>query len=199
MFDNILIDLVPTTTIIGGDDFVINSDFRIGIQYELLMQDPNVSNQDKLKHSIALFFYNEHNRQFKNEEVREVFDYISYFYSGGSKVVRGKGSGRASKKAIYSYDYDANYIYSDFMKIYNIDLQDIHYLHWWKFKALFSGLDEGSKLSKIMGYRAMKIDKDMSDKEKAHYRELKRIYRLPDNRTVEEKELGFHDVMAGVL
>lgn len=202
MFNNILIDLAPTEAIFNDDVFLINTDFRIGIQYELLMSDKEVSNSDKIRQSVALFFYNDFNRKIEDEEVIEVVDYISWFYSGGmsaKEVERNAKVGGSRQKAIYSFEYDADYIYADFMKIYGINLQQIEYLHWWEFKALFKGLDEESKISKIMGYRTMKITKDMSKQEKDHYKNLKRIYKLPDGKTEQEKEQDFHDIMAGAF
>ena len=41
--------------------------------------------------------------------------------------------------------YDDDYIYSAFLSQYNIDLQDIKHLHWWKFKAMFKSLNEDNR------------------------------------------------------
>ena len=82
------------------------------------------------------------------------------------------------------------------MQQYGIDLQDIEYLHWWKFKALFNGLAENTQFVKIMGYRAMDISKIKDKKEKKRYRELQRLYALPDMRTEEEKEYDFAEAFS---
>ena len=40
---NLLIDLVPNTVNIDGEEYKINSDFRYSILFELLMQDKNAT------------------------------------------------------------------------------------------------------------------------------------------------------------
>ena len=42
-----------------------------------------------------------------------------------------------------------------------------------------------------MSFRSMKITSKMSKDEKKYYREMKKIYALPDERSEEEKETSF--------
>ena len=77
------------------------------------------------------------------------------------------------------------------MQQYKIDLQDIKYLHWWKFKAMFDGLNENTKMAEIMSYRAMDISKIKDKEEKKRYKNLQEAYSLPDMRTTEQKEADF--------
>lgn len=77
------------------------------------------------------------------------------------------------------------------MDQYGINLQTIPYLHWWEFKALFTGLKEDNLIVKIMGYRAMDLSKIKDKDEKKYYKKLKRLYALPDMRTEEQKEADF--------
>lgn len=95
------------------------------------------------------------------------------------------------EKQIYSYEFDDELIYSAFKTQYKIDLQDIDYLHWWKFKAMFNGLNEDNKIIEVMGYREMDLSKIKDKKEKARYKKLKELYALPDMRTQEQKENDF--------
>ena len=99
-------------------------------------------------------------------------------------------------KQIYSYEFDDDKIYSAFMEQYNIDLQDIKYLHWWKFKALFNALSENTQFVKIMGYRAMNVNEIKDKKMKKQYRKLQKMYALPDMRTEEEKEYDFGEAFS---
>lgn len=94
------------------------------------------------------------------------------------------------KNIVYSYEYDAGSIYAAFLSQYGIDLVEIPFLHWWKFKALFHALDENLEFMKIMRYRAVDITK-IPKEQKDFYRKMKQIYALPDNRTEEEKEQDF--------
>ena len=94
-------------------------------------------------------------------------------------------------KQIYSYEFDDELIYSAFRDQYRINLQTIPYLHWWEFKAMFSGLKEDNLIVKIMGYRAMDLSKIKDKEEKKYYKKLKKLYALPDMRTEEQKEADF--------
>lgn len=80
-----------------------------------------------------------------------------------------KGTGRSKVQQIYNYEYDSGYIYAAFLYQYGFDLQDIEYLHWWKFRAMLEALKEDNEIVKIMGYMAMTIDSKMSKEQKASY------------------------------
>ena len=71
------------------------------------------------------------------------------------------------------------------MSQYNIDLQDIEYLHWWKFRALFDSLDENNRLSKIIQYRSMDLTKIKDKEQKKFYKNMKKLYKID---TISEKE-----------
>ena len=100
-----------------------------------------------------------------------------------------------NKKKIYSYEHDADLIYTAFLDQYKLDLNDIEYLHWFKFKAMFEGLKSENKICEIMGYRAVDISKIKDKEEKKRYKKLQREYALPDDRTEEEKERDFADAL----
>jgi hypothetical protein len=68
-------------------------------------------------------------------------------------------------------------------------------MHWWKFRTLFNGINENTLFSKITGYRSMNLE-DIKDKEqKKYYEKMKRLYALPDNRTIEQKESDFANAL----
>ena len=99
------------------------------------------------------------------------------------------------KKQIFSFEYDAKYIYSAFLDQYGIDLNEIDQLHWFKFKSLFEGLKSDNKICEIMSYRAIDLSKIKDKEEKKKYKQLQRQWALPDNRTIEEKEQDFADAL----
>ena len=179
-----------------------NTDFRQWIKYEELMLKNNKkqSKEDKQEMMINIF-----NLCFKDG--LDVLNYIDaeiainqilwFFTMGGYEekelpedeeidddVVKKKS------KIIYSFTHDWGFIYSAFMQCYGLDLFETD-LHWWKFKSLFDCLSEDTQFSKILGYRAKVINSKMSKEEKKFYRNMKRIYGLPDTRTEEEKETSF--------
>lgn len=82
------------------------------------------------------------------------------------------------------------------MEQYNIDLNSIKYLHWWKFKALFNSLNENVLFSKIMSYRVIDLSKIKDKAIKKQYKQLKELYKLPDMRSEEEKENDFAEAFS---
>lgn len=196
---NMLIDLLPTSVNLEGLELQINSNFRTSILFELLMQDKDVPDGKKVEEALALYFDKKSLKVIQQYSLeKEAIMAILDFYKCERKRAEKANDDEqertgVSKAPVYSYEYDDQYIYAAFLTQYNIDLQEVDYLHWWKFKALFNALDEGCLISKIIGYRAMEIPQDMPSSQKAFYRKMKATYALPDNRTEEEKEQAFSE------
>ena len=51
---NLLVDLLPTTVDIEGIEYEINSDFRTSILFELLMQDVEIEDEEKIIQALQL-------------------------------------------------------------------------------------------------------------------------------------------------
>ncbi len=190
MYYNLILDRLPNIT---PNHFKIRTDFRETIKFELLMQNNNISEKDKINLALNLYYYDVN---IKNEEELKlrIKDILWFYRCGRQEEMTSQKEEETSKanknNRIYSYEFDAEYIFSAFMEQYKIDLNK-EYLHWWKFKALFNSLNEEVLFSKIMSYRAMDLlkikDKDM----KKYYKKMKKIYALPDLRSEEEKENDF--------
>ena len=188
---NILIDKLPTEY----EGLKINTNFRSFILFELLMQDRTISTKQQIAVALGLFYEGE---VFDTKEkIEKAMKGILWFYTLGYKNQKKKSESKAKKRYndIYSYEYDAEYIYSAFLSQYRLDLNEVDYLHWWKFKSLFDGLNEENQICKIMSYRAIDLSKIKDEEQKKHYRDLKRDFALPDNRTEEEKEEDFANAL----
>lgn len=179
---NILVDLVPTTINIDNKEYEINSDFRISILFELLMQDNSMGDKDKFLMALQLYY------PVIPESVNEAIEQMLWFYKCGKDVRKSKGNGKGkSVTQIYSFEHDDDYIYAAFMDQYSIDLQDIEYLHWWKFKAMFKSLKEDNEIVKIMSYRSMDISKIKDKEQKAYYKKMQELYKIPVSKDDENK------------
>jgi hypothetical protein len=187
MVCNILLEKLPTEVSIGGKSYNINSDFRSFIIFEKIITDNTLSSQEKVKKSVDLFYGIE-----QPKDIEEAFNAILFYYTCGEetkkeKKVKKNGDVIIKPKKIYSFEYDAPYIYAAFLTQYNIDLNDIKYMHWWKFQALFQGLENHNKIVEIMGYRATDVGKIENKKERARILHLQNIYKLPENLSYEDK------------
>lgn len=198
---NLLLDEIPEEVEIDGRIYQINANFRESIIFELMMQDADLMDDEKVSRALSIY-YDE-----IPHDLKLAIDCMLWFYRCGKEKEEGKQpeseedhrDDTPSPKQVFSYEVDAEYIYAAFLTQYGIDLQDIEFLHWWKFKALFNSLKEDNKLVEIMKYRSMTIDSKMNEKEKDFYRSMKRLYALPDNRTEAEKEADFHDSLAKII
>lgn len=180
---NILVDLLPTTIEINNKEYEINSDFRTSILFELLMQDSELSDDDRCIRALQLYY------PIMPKDINLAIEKMLWFYRCGKDIKKSKGNSKGkSVTQIYSFENDDDYIYAAFMDQYNIDLQDIEYLHWWKFKAMFSSLKEDIKIVKIMEYRTIDLSRIKDKEQKAYYKRMKELYKLPDNISNSEKE-----------
>lgn len=85
---------------------------------------------------------------------------------------------------VIDYELDSDLIYSAFLGQYGIDLIDIEYLHWHKFLALLSGLNDSTRLREIMGYRCYEKS---TEKEEVWREKLRRAWEI-NRMSAEERE-----------
>lgn len=198
---NILIDPLPLAIQVSGRDLPIETDFRTGILFEQLVESNEVPQEEKIAYAVNLYFPG----RFPSNALEQIqaVEGMLWFYSCGDgeqpKQQDQQQNSAGIARRIYDYDIDAPLIYSAFLAQYNIDLQDIQYLHWWKFIAMFRGLAQHHKIVEIMGYRAMNIAKIKNRAEREHYAALQAKYALPDNRSAEEKAAAAGALFGGMF
>lgn len=185
---NILVDLLPTTVTVGGVEYPINTDFRTSILFEQMAVDVDIDDDEKWEHLLD-YYYEGVNITSKN--VNGLVEEALKFYrcERGQPQSSDEGcndSSNSSSDKIYDFDYDDMYIYSAFFQQYGIDLQDVEYLHWWKFKAMFNSLKEDCKFCKILEYRSIDLAQVQDETQKNHYRKMKELYKLPTRISVKE-------------
>lgn len=168
---------LPETVNIDGVEYPINTDFRTSIKFEILVQQE--TDEMKLLLELLRLYYGE----IIPPNIPIAIEKALWFYAGGELKAKGNAS---KKEALYSFEYDGDYIYSAFLEQYGIDLTYAK-LHWWKFRALFLSLSDKTKLSEIIGYRSVQISGKMSKEEKEFYKKMKKIYALPKNQKEEER------------
>ena len=182
---NILIDKNPSSVNIDGVEHTINCDHRTSILFEMAIKDPELSEIDKLFAALSLYYDN------IPDNIEEAWNAILWFYTLGEldgKVDEGDSNinnspPKPKEEEIYSFEHDGDYIFSSFLYAYKIDLANEE-LHWWSFMKLFNTLPEDTIMKKIIEIRNTKITPSMSKEEKANWRKLKRMYKLPVNESL---------------
>ena len=109
MYCNLLTNKLPQHTDSG---LRIRTDFRESIKFELLMQDRDIEDERKVKMILNLYYY----RPEQITNIKQALEEVVWFYTGGDKKENTNINNNSNnKKQIYSYEFDAEYIYSAFI------------------------------------------------------------------------------------
>lgn len=183
---NIILDWLPKTVIVRGVEYQIRSDFRTSILFETMMRS-NLSSWEKLNQILRIYY------PVIPSDRQEAIQKVLWFYNCGKEknleAEKNKTREKFRKERVsYSFEQDAPYIYAAFMEVYKINLQRIpsKELHWWEFVALFDSLPDDCKIRKIMYWRTCDTS-GMSRKEIQRINELRKIFELKDDASVEAK------------
>ncbi|MDG4985501.1 bacteriophage Gp15 family protein [Lactococcus lactis] len=177
---------------VSGIKYPLNASFDVMLKLIDLLKEKRLSDINKLKLSIMLVFGRESQLlnisiEDQGEAIRQVFD--GYLKSSkNDKPVKRDLQGNVmpeldeeEKKVLYSINYDAEYIYASFMQAYGLDLLEQQgKLHWFKFKALLSGLPEDTKFEQVMSIRSWKKPSNSKNAHETQMKKLQEIYALPD-------------------
>lgn len=179
---NLLVDKLPITVNVNGAEYPIRSDFRTFILFEILLMDGDHSRYEKIDIGCALV-YEEGNLPPDRDEA---FKMALWFYRCGHE---GKAGGNVEQT--YCFEREDDLIFSAFYQQYGIDLTEVEYMHWWKFRALFSALRD-TVISDLISARSY------TGTEKSRL-ELKRKAALPQIQTKESQEAleGFNAIFYG--
>lgn len=183
---NILLDALPSSVTIDGEEYPIETDFRTGIQFEMLLGDRSVEPEDKVVITLKMYYGDRIPRN-----LRAAVDAVVDFYRCGVKPderkTKSTAIGKRRMDKIYDFDADAALFYAAFLDQYRIDLNDIDYLHWWKFMAMFEGLRRDHEIQRIMQIRGTDLASIENQKERQRIMRLQDRYRLDAGLTAEEK------------
>jgi hypothetical protein len=172
---------LPQSIKIGKERFIINTDFRIFIKFEMDIMEGNTKQATtEALESFAPYFFKKNQSK---EELEKLIDVFLWFYHCGKQdnpnaKINNKKNIKMSQ--VFNYEYDSDLIWGAYWDR-GFDLtQD--YIHWWKFKAIWNSLTSDCEFNKIKGYRAYTgKDKEML--------ELKEAYKLPPTKAELEDKI----------
>lgn len=145
---NLLLDKLPKE--FKGKAF--NTDFRQVLKAFNLFKDEDLTDNEKTFIFVRIFF-----DSFDRNEINEYIEFLNWYILGADENKESE-----EEESVFDWEIDANYIYSAFKQVYNIDLSEVN-MHWWRFISLFNGLPEGTKLSEIIKIRTMEIPKQTKE------------------------------------
>lgn len=173
---------LPQTITVNGKDFPIATDFRVWVRFDCLTERKTLD-PDTLAEVLALVF----TECVLPDSLSDTLSALFRFYACGEDGSKRRKSTPGSQKRVVSFAHDSPLIYAAFMAQYGIDLTREN-LHWWKFRALFDGLNEHQKICEVVGWRAADLSKIKDKERRAFYRKMQEIYKLPDTRSIDEIE-----------
>lgn len=182
----LLYDELPTGVLVGSEKYNIITDFREWIRFADLAETEDIDANTKAE--LCLQWY-------QNDiphDISAAIDALIVFFQCGN--LNSNTGADAVKKAanhvpVFSYSYDAEVIYTDFMKVYGIDLLDVSYMHWWKFRALLNNLPESCGFKQRVYYRTVNLADIEDKKERARISRIRRTIALPV-RTLTDDDIG---------
>lgn len=162
---------LPNTIVDKGREFEVYTDFRVWMRFEISLTKMRRNDLLPVKYLFpndmpefcSINSLLEFSRP-QNELPRPLF--------GNSNVI------------VVDYELDSDLIYSAFLGQYGIDLMEVEHLHWHKFLALLSGLNDNTRLREVMGYRCYERS---TEKEEVWRDKLRRAWEI-DRISMEEKE-----------
>ena len=163
---------LPNTVRVGGRDFLINTDFRVWMRFEISLT--KMRRDEYL--DVSYLFVDEHPDSCNIPALLE-------FSRPRNELPRAISH---SKVIAYDFELDSDLIYAAFLGQYGIDLTTVEDFHWHKFLALFNGLNDSTKMKEVMQYRCYEKS---SDNKKDIYEELRRAWEIERKSLEEQQEI----------
>lgn len=172
-----------------GEVYLVNCDYRIGIQISLAQYDSELTEYDKVAVIMDLMFYDDDTQSQRPMPQGESAERcIKWFMNGWHHDRHGNSE---EKRRLIDYDIDQWRIYADFRSIYGIDLATED-MHWWKFCGLLWNMPyKQSSFLQVIEIRRKKKEDARTAAEKNAIQTAQQIYALDQPEveyTTEQKE-----------
>lgn len=168
---NLFYEEYPKTLEICGEPIPIVTDFREYIKLLDMIKDEEVSDEEKAFLLSEYFLLEVGDFE---EAILKLSNFVAM-----CEVNEG-GNSKGNAKPLFSFRADYPYIMAGFLRDYGIDLNEIEYLHWWKFRMLFEGLSEDTEIKQRIMYRGINLEEIKDKDEKKRIRKIQNAIRLPE-------------------
>lgn len=171
---NILLDRLPD----NYDGWLIRTDYRIGVQISLCLQDDDLTNEERASQALWLLYGN------GMPPLETALAGLSWFLSCGHPQREDAPASGGPQR--FWFDFDHARIAASFYKTYGMKLHR-EVLHWFEFMSMLDCLDEDSSLSHAIQLRGTDTSK-MDSKQRREFERAKKLITPPRHFTDEEKE-----------
>lgn len=166
---NILTSPLPTKIEVNGHIYDINYDYRTIINIILALEDDELTDEEK----IYVMIKNLYKDEIPEIDMEEACNKAIKFIDCGKDYSRNKIQTR-----IYSFNKDANYIFTGINSTHHIDIDEKPNLHWWKFMDFFMDMSNECMFGELIYYRTRKSEGKLTKEEKEQYEKIKDLIEL---------------------
>ena len=177
--------MYPTYVIVGNERYDINTDFRIAIKCNEIVQDETIGDYER---TLAIIYKLFGDKGLESNHHEELINLAVKYLACGQEPQEQHG------EPDMDFVQDMPYIEASFMSDYRIDLENTK-MHWWKFYYLLSGLSNSemgnccilNRIRNIRNYdlKDVKDSKERSKIQKA--KEMVALHKKPKEMTEEQK------------
>lgn len=146
--------ILPTALKAEGRIFHINADFRNILKIFRAYADPEIPDNHKASLALRWFFTND--MPTKDIAMQLLADFLGIEERHEETNIPQQ----------MDYEFDAGEIYASFLQEYAIDLLEIEFLHWYKFRILLASLGADTALGRKISLRNLDT-KQCKDRPKA--------------------------------
>lgn len=170
---NAMLDRLPE----DYNGWLIRTDYRIGVQIQICLSDPELDESEKTWTALSLLYGNG-----IPPDLHVAIDGLSWFMSCGNPAPQDNG---AAEDPLYSFEADAGRIVSGFRKVFGIDISRTR-LHWFEFVSMLGDMKDTafSSVIEIRSTDPSEVDK----KKRSEFIRMKNRFALSSGYTAEQLE-----------
>ncbi len=171
---SLLYEPLPHSIEADGRDIPVLTDFRSWLQFVGLVNDKELPVADKIGAMQQWLVTPE-------PVTKPILEGLMWFCRGFDHREWHPDEEPLPRSAppTFDWDVDAPCLIADFRRFYRIDLLRTEYLHWWEFRALFSGLPEDSAVNQRVLIRSQDLSEIKDKKRRAKFASAQRRIALP--------------------
>lgn len=182
---NLFYEDYPTVLKVEDEFVPIITDFREYIKLLDMLNDEEVNGYEKMLFLRQYFLKEPKNM---DEAISRLTDFVSMQELNDvhtEESGEGEDTDVEEPKPLFSFALDYPYILSGFWQDYGIDVSEIRYLHWWKFRQLFDGLSEKTEIKQRIMYRSIDLSTIKDKDERKRIEKIQRSIKLPESELTE--------------
>lgn len=166
---NAMLDRLPE----DYNGWLIRTDYRIGVQIQLCISDPELTDSEKTWTALSLLYGN------GIPDFQTAMEGLSWFMSCGADAAKDPDDG----PQVYSFEQDAGRIVSAFRKTFGIDISR-EKLHWFEFVAMLGDLGD-TAFTNVINIRTTDVS-EIDKKKRSEFIRMKKRFSLSEQYTAEE-------------